>query len=90
MLWYDFRMETIRELLSRIRWDGAFGQGDFEIGIYDRVKGRVDFQPLRTLRMEKGNHAAFSICVDGRVQTIPFHRIREVRKSGACIWRRGD
>jgi uncharacterized protein (UPF0248 family) len=89
MLWYDFRMETIRELLSRIRWDEEFGRGSFEIGIYDRVEDNIVFQPLENLRVEKGNHAAFTIRVDGAEQSVPFHRIREVRKNGARIWRRG-
>jgi uncharacterized protein (UPF0248 family) len=38
--------------------------------------------------MKKGNHFSFTTCKDGDVQTIPFHRIREVGKNGDCIWRR--
>jgi len=38
--------------------------------------------------MEKGNHFSFAICIAGEVLTIPFHRIREVRKNGECIWKR--
>jgi len=38
--------------------------------------------------MEKGNHFSFTICIDGEVLTIPFHRIREVRKNGETIWKR--
>lgn len=82
-------MEPIRELLNRIRWDEEFGRGDFEIGIYDRMADAVFLQPVENVRVEKENHATFILCVDGDVQTIPFHRIREVRKNGVCIWRRG-
>ncbi|MBC8206554.1 MAG: DUF504 domain-containing protein [Kiritimatiellales bacterium] len=82
-------MEPIRELLSRIRWDEEFGRGEFEVGIYDRVADAVFFQPLENVCVEKENHAAFTLCVDETVQTIPFHRIREVHKNGVCIWRRG-
>ncbi len=81
-------METIRQLLNRIRWDGAFGQGVFEIGIYDRVTGSVEFHPLEALHVEPGNHATFTLCIGGESATIPFHRIREVRKNGTCIWQR--
>ncbi len=81
-------METIQQLLNRIRWDKEFGQGDFEVGIYDRIEDAVEFQPLENLHMEKGNHFSFTICVVGEVLTIPFHRIREVRKNGECIWKR--
>lgn len=81
-------MQTIRELLNRIRWDEAFGQGTFEVGIYDRVSGAIEFHPLEELHMERGNHISFTICIAGEVLTIPFHRIREVRKDGQEIWRR--
>jgi len=81
-------METIQQLLNRIRWDKEFGQGDFEVGIYDRVENAVGFQPLNNLRIEKGNHFFFTVCIDGEVLTIPLHRIREVRKNGETIWKR--
>ncbi len=81
-------METIRELLNRIRWDDEFGKGVFEVGIYDRVADAVDFHPLEELQMEAGNHFSFTICVDGEILTIPFHRIREVRRNGLAIWKR--
>jgi len=81
-------LQTIHQLLSRIRWDAEFGKGDFEVGIYDRVEDRMDFRPLEELRMEQGNHFSFTIAIDGVVQTIPYHRIREVRKNGETIWKR--
>ena len=81
-------METIRELLNRIRWDDEFGRGMFEVGIYDRVADTVEFYFLEDLQLEKGNHFSFSLCVGGEVLTIPFHRIREVRKNGQTIWKR--
>ena len=81
-------MQTIHQLLSRIHWDEGFGKGDFEVGIYDRVEDRIEFQPLEELRMEPGNHFSFTIVIEGVVQTIPYHRIREVRKDGESIWKR--
>ncbi len=81
-------METIRELLSRIRWDDEFGKGSFDIGIYDRVADAVELHPLEELHLEQGNHFSFSITIDGEVLAIPFHRIREVRKNGQTIWNR--
>lgn len=81
-------METIRELLNRIRWDEGFGEGTFDVGIYDRVEGAIEFHPLEELQLEKGNHFSFSIVIAGEVLSIPFHRIREVRKNGECIWSR--
>ena len=81
-------METIRELLNRIHWDEAFGKGTFEIGIFDRVADAVEFHPLEELHLEPGNHSAFTIVVGGEILTIPFHRIREVRRNGRSIWKR--
>jgi uncharacterized protein (UPF0248 family) len=81
-------METIQQLLSRIRWDEAFGCGDFEIGIYDRISNNVEFLALDRIKLEKGNHFTFTTLIDGKFLTIPFHRIREVRKDGECIWKR--
>ena len=82
-------METIRQLLNRIRWDGEFGRGTFEVGIYDRVADAVEFYSLEELQLEKGNHFSFTLCIDGEELAIPFHRIRDVRKNGECIWCRG-
>jgi uncharacterized protein (UPF0248 family) len=79
-------METIRQLLSRIRWDDEFGRGVFEVGIYDRVEDTIKFQPLEALQLEPGNHFSFDVVIEGETATIPFHRIREVRKDGAVIW----
>ncbi|VGO17912.1 hypothetical protein PDESU_06514 [Pontiella desulfatans] len=81
-------METIHQLLSRIHWDAEFGQGEFSVGIYDRVEDAVGFLSLDRLSLEKGNHFSFTVNIDGEIVTIPFHRIREVRKNGETIWKR--
>ena len=85
---YNPFMETIRELLNRIRWDKEFGQGTFDVGVFDRVSDTVLFYPLEELQFEKGNHFSFTICLDGQIVTIPFHRIRQVRENGQAIWKR--
>ena len=82
-------METIRELLSRIRWDEQFGRGRFEVGIFDRVEDAIEFHAFEELRLEKGNRFAFTLIKDGESLNIPYHRIREVRRDGECIWSRG-
>lgn len=81
-------METIRELLSRIRWDDEFGRGTFEVGIYDRLADALEFHFLNELHIEHGNRFSFTMIVDGEILTIPFHRIREVRRNGQTIWSR--
>jgi uncharacterized protein (UPF0248 family) len=81
-------METIQQLLSRIRWDDEFGRGTFHVGIYDRFSDSVEFVPLENLQQEHGNHFKFGLVVDGEEMWIPYHRIREVRKNGKTIWKR--
>ena len=54
-------MIPIHELLSRIRWDKAFGQADFIIGYYDRVERRIIRVPLRELHFESGEHFSFDL-----------------------------
>ena len=83
-------MIPIQELLSRIRWDKEFAKGRFEIGYYDRIKDEIVRVPLPTVHFTEGDHYfAFRIVdEEGEVHSIPFHRIREVRKDGELIWQR--
>jgi uncharacterized protein (UPF0248 family) len=82
-------MTPIHELLNRIRWDKAFGAGQFEIGYFDRQEGvvhRVAFSAVEF--SESGEHTFQLEDVTGERRQVPFHRIREVYRDGACIWRR--
>jgi len=80
-------MIPVRELLSRIRWDKEFGQGEFIIGYYDRVGDAIIRLPLREILVRPDDHFAFDIIdQEGVVQSIPLHRIREVYKDGELIW----
>ncbi len=82
-------MMPIHELLSRIRWDRQFGEGEFVIGYYDRLEDCVIRVALRELFFQPDNHFAFDLIDhDGALHTIPLHRIREVYKDGKLIWHR--
>jgi uncharacterized protein (UPF0248 family) len=83
-------MKPIQELLSRIRWDKDFAKGRFEIGYYDRIKDEIIRISLQTVHFTTGDHYfAFQVVEEGgEVHSIPFHRIREVRKDGELIWQR--
>ena len=54
-------MTPIRELLNRIRWDPAFGQGNFAIGYYDRLLDRVVVVPLQEVRLDPADHYFFQV-----------------------------
>lgn len=82
-------MIPIHELLARIRWDKAFGQGRFVIGYWDRLQGKLLYVDLcRTV--SGADNPAFLDFADGEGTThsIPLHRIREVWRDGDLIWQR--
>lgn len=82
-------MIPIHELLSRIQWDEEFGKGNFTIGYYDRVENKIVKVSLHEVIFEHENHHSFkAMDRDGIVQTIPFHRIKEVYKDNKLIWHR--
>ncbi len=82
-------MIPIHELLSRIRWDPAFGRGAFEIGYLDHVRAGIVRVPLARVSFPAGDHFAVTVVDDdGFAHVVPYHRIREVRRDGAVIWQR--
>jgi uncharacterized protein (UPF0248 family) len=82
-------MIPIHELLSRIRWDKSFGQGQFELGYYDRVEGVIHQVKLQAVTFPQDERHTFEIVDEsGQVRRIPFHRVREVVKDGQVIWQR--
>ena len=82
-------MTPIHELLHRIQWDPAFGQGEFVIGYFDRVADKVIEVPLRDVRLDPADHFGFqALDADGVSHSVTFHRVRAVWKDGALIWQR--
>ncbi|MCL4470351.1 MAG: DUF504 domain-containing protein [Sulfuricella sp.] len=82
-------MQTIQELLDRIRWDKEFGTGDFTIGYYDRVLDRIISVPLREVQVDSTDHFFLQVVDDeGEVHSVPYHRVKEVHKNGKLIWHR--
>ncbi len=82
-------MEPIQDLLSRIRWDRAFGAGRFSIGYFDRVSHAVVVVPLTELHFSKDDDFAFEFLDDeGETHHVPLHRIRDVYRDGHVIWHR--
>jgi len=82
-------MTPIHELLNRIVWDAEFGNARFVIGYYDRVFDRVVRVDFERIQLERGQHFSFEVVgKDGVARMVPFHRVREVARNGAVIWRR--
>ena len=84
-------MTPIHELLSRIRWDKEFGQGQFEIGYYDRHEDMVCRIAFTEITFPEEVYHAFELVDDvGQRHRIPLHRVREVYKDGKLIWQRPE
>ena len=84
-------MIPIHELLNRIRWDRAFGEGNFVIGYYDRHSGTILHVPFTDLSFAADEHFRFTLVdEEGAVHNIPYHRVREVFRNGELIWHRGS
>ena len=82
-------MQTIRELLNRIRWDEEFGRGNFRIGYYDRLDKCEVEAPFCALRFPDGDHFAVEISdSEGTAHSVPLHRICSVSRDGELIWSR--
>lgn len=82
-------MTPLRDLIARIRWDPAFGRGQFEIAYLDRHKTGLVRMALNRTDMPGGNSFAFEVFdEEGLGRTIPLHRVREVRRDGELIWSR--
>lgn len=82
-------MQTIRDLLNRIRWDPEYAKGNFEIGYFDRIKNCIIRLPFNQLYFNAENHFTFQFMdEDGTEHSVPLHRIRSVYKNGELIWHR--
>ena len=82
-------MIPIHNLLSRIRWDREFGQGEFALGYYDRMLKEVVRVSFSGVIFPAGKHDAIQVLTrEGVIRSIPLHRIKEVYKDNELIWHR--
>jgi len=82
-------MMPVQDLLHRIRWDRAISGSSFEIADVDRVAHGLARVSLSAVRFEPDEPFGFeAVTADGEEHFIPYHRVREVYRDGALIWRR--
>ena len=85
------RQVPIHELLNRIRWDAEFARGEFELGYFDRIEGRIIVVPFAEVNFPHDDPQGFRLVdEEGRIHRVPFHRVREVHKDGQRIWHRPE
>jgi len=82
-------MTPIQHVLSRIRWDPGFAQGQIEIGYLDRVERRIISVPLKQVRFPEDRRGVLEVTdPEGLRHRIPLHRVREVLRDGQALWSR--
>lgn len=82
-------MIPIHSLLARIRWDPGFGRGRWEIAYLDRARMGLVRIALEEMRTQPGMGFAFDVVdEEGITHSIPYHRVREVRRDGKLVWQR--
>lgn len=79
-------MQTIADLLNKIKWDKREKPEDYEIFYFDRVSKKLIRIPFTAIRRIEGNFMVVE--KDGEEAEIPLHRIREVKKKGVLVWKR--
>jgi uncharacterized protein (UPF0248 family) len=79
----------VQEMLSKIKWDKKFGEGDFEIGYWDRVTKSIIKISYSDIGLSNQNNFTFRI-IDhmGKIRSIPLHRIKMIWKNKELIWSR--
>ncbi|MEK6961323.1 MAG: DUF504 domain-containing protein [Nanoarchaeota archaeon] len=76
-------MQTIRELLNKIRWDKKEDPYAFLIGYEDRLGKKIIEIPYPDIvKIDEG------FMVLDEDTEIPLHRVRHVKREGEIIWKR--
>lgn len=82
-------MQPLEDLLHRIKWDPAFGTGDFALGYYDRVRDAEEIVPFASVTIGADRSGTFTFTdADGVAHRVPLHRVRTVYRNGVAIWKR--
>jgi len=89
-IWRLFR--KVRPVTLKLLTCGCvpYLKGEFQLGYYDRIEGRIILVPLKEVTFPDESPQTFQFTdLEGQVHRIPFHRVREVYKDPQRIWHRG-
>ena len=79
-------MRPIHELINKIKWDPNEKSGAYSLLYYDRMqKCLIEFRFEEIQSIEDGFIKIFK---EQELISIPFHRIKQVKKDGTIIWER--
>ncbi len=79
-------MQPITDLLNKIKWDKREKPEDYEIFYLDRVNRKLVKIPFKSIKRIEGSFMV--IARNDEEVEIPLHRIRQVKKKGAVVWKR--
>jgi len=79
-------MISIKDLLSRIRWDKNLNSEDYALYYFDRISKTL--KKIRYSDIERVEGNFIIIKQQGKEISIPLHRIRRVEEEGVIVWQR--
>ncbi|MEM4282149.1 MAG: DUF504 domain-containing protein [Candidatus Woesearchaeota archaeon] len=77
-------MKTIKELFNKIKWDPKERPEEYSFCFIDL--GRLVELPYTSIKRIEGNFVVIER--EGKEAEIPLHRVKEVHKRGAVVWKR--
>ncbi len=75
------------DILNKIKWDKSEEPEKTFVFYYDRILDKFVRVPFTSIKDIGKNF--ITIEKEGEEAEIPVHRIREVRRNGNLIWKRG-
>ena len=79
-------MQTIIDLLNKIKWDKKENPEDFSVFYLDRISRKLVKVPFTAVKRIEGSFMIIE--KDKEEVEIPVHRIREIRKKENVILKR--
>ena len=79
-------MISIKDLLSRIRWDKNLNSEDYALYYFDRISKTL--KKIRYSDIERVEGNFIIIKQQGKETRVPLHRIRRVEEEGVIVWQR--
>ena len=79
-------MISIKELINKIKYDEREKPEDYVLYYYDRIQDKLKAIKYVEIKRLEGNFMVLER--DGEEVEIPLHRVKEVKKKGAVVWKR--
>ena len=78
-------MQTISDLLNKIKWDKRENPELYSIFYFDRILKKLIEIPYTKIKKVEGS---FMVLDNEEESNIPLHRIKKVTKNNVVVWER--